>query len=367
MRRVLFLTLDLFHSTGGIARFNQRVVRSLEELGGQGLDSVALSLWEPAGRSPRLSAVRVIGCSRRKLQLLVQFVWLLLRFRPGVVAYGHVLLSPLALITKLLRPGARQVLFVHGVEVWYPPSRLIRAGVERLDRIVSVSWFTAEQMRHLFPIHEGRVELLPNAVDSGSPRPATLESQGSTILTVSRLSRADRYKAIDRLLEAMRYVREALPEARLLVVGEGDWRRELEGLAARLGLAGAVTFTGCVPDERLDQLYARADVFCLPSSKEGFGIVFLEAWKNGLPVVAANRGGTVEVVAHERTGLLVDPDSPAQIAIALIDLLRDPGLRRRFASEGWMTVEARYSHSQFREGLRGIIEGLTRSCAASRA
>ena len=98
-----------------------------------------------------------------------------------------------------------------------------------------------------------------------------------------------------------------MPNAIYLIAGAGDDKQRLEHLAAERGLAGRVVFTGHVPADELPSYYALADVFAMPSTGEGFGIVFLEAAACGLPVIAGNADGSVDALGEGQIGCLVDP------------------------------------------------------------
>ena len=175
-----------------------------------------------------------------------------------------------------------------------------------------------------------RVRVLPNTVRSTlSPGPrseTTLARFGlsgaKVVLTLSRIDKADAYKGHDRVIEAMAEVRRAEPEALYVVVGDGDGRADLEALAKRQGAGDAVRFLGRLNDDDVLALYRSADAFVMPSMKEGFGIVFVEAAACGLPVIAGNRDGSVDALADGAIGRLVDRLSQDEIAGALIDILR---------------------------------------------
>jgi phosphatidylinositol alpha-1,6-mannosyltransferase len=161
-------------------------------------------------------------------------------------------------------------------------------------------------------------------------------------------------------------VQDRVVEAELVVVGEGPDRPRLQEEAARLGLDGSVRFAGHVPDEELEQLYASSAVFALPSrgrvgpepAGEGFGLVFLEAAAAGLPVVAGGTGAVPEVVQHGRTGLLVDPESPDEVAESIAGLLVDHQRARRMGEEGRKHVERLYTYDEFRNRVAGLVDEL---------
>jgi glycosyltransferase involved in cell wall biosynthesis/predicted metal-dependent phosphoesterase TrpH len=153
------------------------------------------------------------------------------------------------------------------------------------------------------------------------------------VLSVGRLSHE---KRIGVLLDAFARLSRARPEARLVVVGEGPARRELE----RTAPAGTV-FVGEARGPDLAAHYASADLFCFPSTTDTFGQVLLEAGASGLPVVAAAAGGALELVAHGRNGLLVPPDDPGRLAASLLELAESPSNRAAFGAAGLTAARAR--------------------------
>jgi phosphatidylinositol alpha-1,6-mannosyltransferase len=132
-----------------------------------------------------------------------------------------------------------------------------------------------------------------------------------------------------------------VPDVRWAVIGDGPLRAELEATVSLWGLADTVVFAGSVSDEERDRWLERSHAFAMLSrvppgaiSGEGFGIVYLEAGRAGLPVVAGNEGGAVDAVIDQRTGLLVDPEDHVAAAGALTDLLMDPARAAELGEAG---------------------------------
>lgn len=365
--KCLFVALGVYTGVGGIEKFNQRVLRSLAELAdSDGLESQAIVLWDPADRAARAPhQVRFLPGASRKLATAIRFWWQAWRTRPDIILYGHLLLSPLASIARLLSPRSRHVLIVHGWEVWLEPFRkrvplrerlAVRLGI---DEVISVSRFTAGRMSKAYRLSRSMFHILPNAVDmtDAAPVPGRPEGTAKRLLTVTRLCGQCTYKGCDQVIRAMPLILARVPEACYDLVGEGALRPELERLAEQVGVRDRIRFHGYVDDHQLERIYRSADLLVMPSTGEGFGIVYLEAWKHGLPVVAGNQDASAEVVTHGRNGLCVDPHSVEQITEAVVTLLTDPERAAAMGREGYRTVSGAYTHAHFRRNLGRILSG----------
>ncbi len=187
------------------------------------------------------------------------------------------------------------------------------------------------------------IEVIPTGVfperfrgrDAGWLRRRFDLPDGPVLLYGGRLARE---KSLPYLLRAFRHVRQALPAARLVLVGSGPAEGELRRLAEELGIAGAVTFAGQMLDEDLYNCYAGADVFVFPSLKETQGIVILEAMAAGLPVVARDAFGTRDMVDEGRDGFLCR-GGEEDFARAVVRILGDPGLRREMGRAAQLKAE----------------------------
>ena len=155
------------------------------------------------------------------------------------------------------------------------------------------------------------------------------------------------------LIEAMPLVRVAHPEVRLLLAGDGVCRAELETLTNRLGQTEAVLFPGFVND--VAQVYAALDAFVFPSEFEGLGTALQAAMAAGLPCISTRRGALGEVVDHERTALVVEPDGK-EFATAMLRMIVDAGVRKRISEEGRREVEQRFSAGRMVENTVQLYE-----------
>ena len=200
-----------------------------------------------------------------------------------------------------------------------------------------------------------------------------LDAPGRWLLSVSRL---EPHKGIDTVIRALALLDGTESDVRYAVVGGGESRRELEALAVELGVDDRVHLIGGVPDSDLAALYNLADVYVGPSrrtalSVEGFGIALAEAASSGRPVVAGRSGGIPEAVKHAETGLLVDPESPEQVASSVRKLLREPALAERLGQAGRREIERYYHWNRVAADLTAIAaeyggEGVRRRSSARR-
>jgi glycosyltransferase involved in cell wall biosynthesis len=272
------------------------------------------------------------------------------------VLVGHANLAPLGwLLARLCR--ARLVGFIYGIEVWKPLKPLRLWALCRADRIIAISDYTRRRAIKANKLPAPKIRLLHNCLDPGPaispPRPA--QSSHRSLLTVARMSRSERYKGHDYVIRAMPALLACFPDLTYDVVGEGDWQPELQALAERAGVGPAVHFHGFVPDAELNDLYARASIFVMPSRAEGFGFVFLEAMAHELPVIAGNRDATPEVVVDGDTGLLVDPTSVEAITGAISRLLSDDCLRQKMGQAALTHSQDNFSFDTFQARLAGYL------------
>jgi glycosyltransferase involved in cell wall biosynthesis len=213
-------------------------------------------------------------------------------------------------------------------------ARLEGANARRADAVLTTSEYCRAAIGHHYHVPAGRVRLVPEGIDLARWRRMLVtrprESDGVTILCVARQYPR---KHIADLLRALPAVRRAVPRARAVIVGDGPEHKALRGLAAELGLGDAAQFLGSLPDDaQVARCYRQADVFCLPSVQEGYGIAFLEAMAAGLPIVATRAAAIPEVVPDAQAGLLIPPGDVAALAAALIALLKNPEQRAAYGT-----------------------------------
>ncbi len=295
---------------------------------------------------------KAFGGSRRK------FLWSAATSRCSHLITDACNLGQLQLFPNLRRKP--HLTFLHGIEIWETARpRWVKSARRATVKIVNsrYSLDRAERCHGPFP----NSIVCPLATESDDPAPARIEHPGpSEVLIVGRLV-GDRPKGHRELIEVWDRVSLAVPGAILRIVGRGPDETSLRELAAKSNAAAKIVFEGFVPDERLDELYARATAFAMPSRGEGFGLVYIEAMRYGLPVIASIHDAAPEIVADGRTGFLIDLDRPGQLAERVIELLRAPELARRMGDAGRAEWSAKYRFSAFRDRLKPVLIEFLRS------
>lgn len=232
-------------------------------------------------------------------------------------------------------------------------ARWERVNVTVAERVIVPSRYSAAVAQALYGVESSRLAVVPEPIDLAEWRrrfaevPPPAPSRPPTVLCVARLYPR---KRVGDLLHAAVHLRARIPDVRIRIVGEGPESARLRALHTDLALGDTVMLLGDVSRRVLAVEYVSAHCFCLPTVQEGFGLVFIEAMAAGLPVVACRAAAVPEVVEDRRTGLLVNPRAPEELAMAMETLLRNPGLtadmgeagRRRAEVFGVHAVAARF-------------------------
>ena len=221
-------------------------------------------------------------------------------------------------------------------------ARWERRNTERADRVIVPSRYSASIAGEVYGIPPEKLAVVPEPIDVAEWRrrfaAAPRRADGRpTVLSVARMYRR---KRLDDLLRAAATLRGRIPAVQIRIVGEGPESARLRQLHRELALGEAVVFLGEVSRATLAVEYVSAGCFCLPTVQEGFGLVFAEAMAAGLPVVACRAAAVPEIVEDRRTGLLVSPQRPDELALAMESLLMNQGLRKDLGAAGARRVEA---------------------------
>ncbi|GAB3453635.1 glycosyltransferase family 4 protein [Kineococcus endophyticus] len=378
----LVVTNDFPPRTGGIESFVHAVVRRLPSQGG-GPVVVHTARQRGDARTDAALAEAGVTVVRDPSPLLVPTPGIVRRVQRTAREHGADRVwfgaaAPLGLMAPALRAAGvgRTVATTHGHEVWWsslPGSRTALRRIGEGNDVVTYlgDWCRSQVQRPLTPAARSRMRRLTPGVDTDVFRPdegarrAVRRRYGlverPVVVCVSRLVAR---KGQDVLVRALPALRRLVPDAALLVVGDGPHRTVVERLADRTGVREHVVFTGAVPWEQAPAFYAAGDVFCMPTrtrlgglEPEALGICYLEAAACGLPVVAGDSGGAPDAVLDGVNGVVVDGRDEAAVAREVAGFLADPVRSQAFGAAGREWVSRRWSWEEQTRRLADLLAG----------
>lgn len=216
--------------------------------------------------------------------------------------------------------------------------RALRRSVSRAAAVTGCSAYVLRELERDFGLAPGRGQVIPNGIDHAELDGSPAGWPGRYVLAVGRLVTV---KGFDLLLEAFAGVAADLdPSVRLVLGGDGPERQRLRHQAAELGLGQRVSFPGRLDRAQVAAAMAGAECLVVPSRIEAFGIVILEGWRAGIPVLATDRGGPPDLISDGVDGLIADPIDTGALGAALLRLTADSALRARLGAAGADSVRA---------------------------
>jgi phosphatidylinositol alpha-1,6-mannosyltransferase len=341
-KKILLVTNDFGPRTGGIETF---VIGLLERITGhhvivftssQGETSAYDQDWlDKFGVQVLRDKSKILLPSRRVTRNVKKIVT---ESDIDVVIFGAA--APLAFMSKSLRKiGVKKIIaLTHGHEVWWAKVFPFNFAIKRIgasvDHLTYLGEFTRKAIsKTLSEKSRNKLVKIAPGIDTAHfiPRADGFEKRvelglqdKKIIISVGRLVHR---KGQDKLIEAMPTILRKIPNAHLLIVGEGPYKNHLDKLVKKFSLEESVTFVGRILYDKLPTYLSAADLFAMPSRSrffglevEGLGIVYLEASACGIPVVAGNSGGAPDAVMEGVTGFCVDGTDVDQVASAVIEV-----------------------------------------------
>lgn len=347
----LYLGLgSLVAGNGGISRVSRLTARVVadEVAAGRLPSASACLLQDDTNHAP--SALTTHLCRNSKVAFAVRSC--LGKLTHSHAAYDFVGLANAHQLLPL--PSRPYLTWIHGIEVWPPWTRpkYIRAA-RRARCLVSNSAYTRERAGETHPFFRSAV-VCWLATEEDHPPPTATPAGPPRVTIIGRLS--EDYKGHSELIDAWPAVRSAVPDAVLTVIGSGPALEGFREQAVRRGLSDeAVEFRGFVPEADMTKVWASTHVFAMPSRGEGFGLVYIEAMRQGRPVVGSVHDAAVEVNVDGQTGYNVNLDRPRELGERLIHLLRHPDLCQRLGEQGRERWATHFRYSAFRERFTPIL------------
>jgi phosphatidylinositol alpha-1,6-mannosyltransferase len=246
--------------------------------------------------------------------------------------------------------------WLHGIEVWKEIGSLKKVAVcAAASVLLSNSAYTRNRAGDWDErLRQATVCWLATETDDPVPQ---LDRTGPPRVTIFSRVDADSYKGHPELIRAWPAVRAAVPDAVLCVAGKGPGLTQYQKLAAETGLPdSAFEFPGFIPEETVDDLWRKTTVFAMPSRGEGFGLVYIEAMRWGIPVIASVHDAGGEVNADGESGYNVTLDHASELTERIIHLLRNPDTAAKLGDGGRQRWATYFRYSAFRERFTPILE-----------
>jgi glycosyltransferase involved in cell wall biosynthesis len=357
VNKISFLYLTAFSKTGGIEQFNKNIIASLHQLN---IESDIISVYDEQCVDYYSTPKTFKGFGGKKIKYLLSLLSFAKKYNVFII--GHINLAWPVYLIKILNPTAKIILIAHGVEVWEVQKKISLWLLKTANFILAVSNYTKSRLLNNNPsIEIDKIKILPNAVDPFFSYPTdfarpdyllkryNVKENEKIVLTIARLSSEEQYKGYDLVINSLKKIINDGYVVKYLIVGKADniEFERINNLIVAKGLTESVILTGFIPLNELVDHYLLAEIFVLPSSGEGFGIVFIEALACGLKVIAGNKDGSVDALLNGKLGALVDPQNPLALSKEIIHSLN----LKVHSNEIQLEMKKHFSFPVFKENV----------------
>lgn len=334
---------------GGISRVARLAARVLGEERRRGvLEADGLALSDDAAGADLGMTVGTAEGSRARYVYRVQ---------KAALTHTHFVYDNLGMARAHCRlPLLRRpfLTFIHGIEVWEDTTGDRIRAARRASFIVSNSRYTRERAHRAHGgLAHARVCWLATETDEPPTKARNPDAPPSALILGRVLKGRD--KGHGDLIRCWPAVVDAVPEARLIAVGAGPGLEEVRREAAASPVSSHIEVRGFVPEEEIESIWAEVSVFAMPSRAEGFGLVYVEAMRHGLPVVASVHDAAPEINLEGETGYNVDLDRPGELGDRVIRLLRDRDQAARMGGAGQQRWSEHFRYSAFRDRFLPLL------------
>jgi phosphatidylinositol alpha-1,6-mannosyltransferase len=337
--KILFLTLHTFSLTGGIEKVCCSLAKVLTDLNGQIPNfsfKVSAMHDQTSDLDERyLKPTNFKGFKNKKLGFLLST--LTKGITANTIILSHINLLFFAYIIKKFSPKTKIIMYAHGIEVWRPLRNWKKKFLQESVEIWAVSKYTASTLTAMHQISAAKIKIVNNCLDPYFQLPDDFEkpikllerhhlnSAQPILFTLTRLSSQETYKGYDRIFSAMPSLLKKFPNLHYILAGKADEQEYLRvtDLINQMDLKDHVTLTGFINDEELSDYFKLGNVFVMPSTMEGFGIVFIEAAACGTKIIAGNVDGSVDALLNGKLGTLVNPTDVNAVALAIEENLNN--------------------------------------------
>jgi phosphatidylinositol alpha-1,6-mannosyltransferase len=338
-KKIILFTLQTFSTTGGIQKMSRTLGYSLQQIAhANNWDFKLFSLYDASNDlMPQYLPIQNFkGFGAKKIPFVLGS--LKEAANADIIILSHINLAVIGLAAKIINPKCKIWLIAHGIEVWRPLTFFKRKFLDHCNKIICVSSFTKQQMIKWHKTDAADCFILNNAIDPFMDVPQTfarplyllnkygLTSSNPIIFTLTRLAATEQYKGHDHVINIIGKLKLKFPTIRYVLSGQFDDKEEIriKQLIKHNNVQENVILTGFIDEKELPDHFLMADVFVLPSKKEGFGIVFIEALACGLPVICGNADGSIDAIRNGQLGRAIDADNLDELQQAIAESLAIP-------------------------------------------
>ena len=338
-KKVVLFTLQSFSTTGGVQKMARTLTHALSQLSAQ--QQWNFKVWSLYDKKSDLMeqyvpANNFLGFGYNRLNFSAQ---ILAKSRTyDTVILSHINLALVGLAIKLINPSCKVFMVAHGIEVWRPLTSIKKLLLKRCNAIICVSNFTREQVIKLHDVDPQKCVVLNNAVDPFIKLPENflkpeyllkrynLTKADQIVFTLTRMAYTEQYKGYEQVIKAISILKADYPSIKYVLAGKYDDKEELRvrKLISDFEVTNHVILTGFINETELTDYFLLADMFVLPSKKEGFGIVFIEALACGLPVISGNADGSNDAIRNGELGRSINADDLNELKMAMVEYLQTP-------------------------------------------
>lgn len=339
-KKIILLTLQTFSTTGGIQKMTRTLAYSLYHIAKQ--KKWTFKLWSVYDSRYDLMDQYIpkdnfVAFGKNKLNLGI--TTLRKAASADILILSHINLALIGIIIKMLNPKCKIWLIAHGIEVWRPLNSIKMSFLKRCcHKVICVSSFTKDQMIHLHKTQPDKCVVLNNAVDPFIKLPTrfskpeyllnryNITPENEVIFTLTRLASSEQYKGYEQVIKAVSKLKSRFPDIKYILSGQYDEAEEarIKELINVYQVDEQVILSGFLLESELTDHFLLADLFVLPSKKEGFGIVFVEALACGLPVICGNSDGSTDAIRNGELGTAINVNDLGELEAAIENYLKEP-------------------------------------------
>ncbi len=339
LKKVILFSLQTFSTTGGIQKMTRTLAHACYNIAQR--NNGDCKLWSLYDDDPELMIQYLLAKNFKGFKhnrLLFLYKSITTAFDHDVVILTHINLTVIGLLIKFINPKCKIWLITHGVEVWRPLSFFKKYLLTHCDKVLCVSNYTKQEIVRWHNINPALCYVLNNAIDPFLKLPTTfikprdllnkyqLSTDTPILFTLTRLASTEQYKGYEQVIKVIKNLKNTFPGIKYMLAGQSDPAEEIriKELIAIHQVEKQVILTGFIEEAKLADYFLLADLFVLPSKKEGFGLVFIEALACGLPVICGNADGSVDAIRSGELGKAINVDNPVELEKAITECLTIP-------------------------------------------